>query len=114
MARSSTGFDGALCLRVMMLQYSVAMCAVWSRTTSASGVGKSNMAPCTLTTTLPNGGVLCPSLTRLCVQCGCQIEGRGCVCPVVGFVGGVAAAFVGCAWTVVPGCVIAMSTPTHG
>jgi hypothetical protein len=33
------------------------MCAVLSRT-SASGVGKSNMAPCTLITTLPNGGVL--------------------------------------------------------
>ena len=59
-------------------------------------------------------GVFYPSLTRLCVQFGCQIEFCGCVCPVVGFAGGVAAAFIGCAWTGVSGCVIAMSAPTHG
>jgi hypothetical protein len=45
-ARSSTGFAGALGVRVRRLQYSVAMYAARSRT-SASGVGRSNVAPCT-------------------------------------------------------------------
>ena len=54
-ARNSTGFAGALGVRVRRLQYSVAMYAARSRT-SASGVGRSNEAPCTLITTLPIGG----------------------------------------------------------
>jgi hypothetical protein len=54
-ARSSTGFAGALGVHVRRLQYSVAMYAARSRT-SASGIGRSNVAPCTLITTLPIGG----------------------------------------------------------
>jgi hypothetical protein len=42
-------------MRVMRLQYSVAMCAARSRS-SAWGVDISNVAPCKLITTLPIGG----------------------------------------------------------
>ena len=77
------------------------------------GVDISNVAPCTLITTLPIGGgslsAFIPALCSVWPQ-----EGRGFSCPMVVFVGGVAAAFVGCARTGVPGGVIAMLTPTHG
>jgi hypothetical protein len=80
---------------------------------SASGVGRSNAAPCTLVTTLLIGGssvfVSSPAVGAVWL-----LAGRGCSCPVFEFVGGVAAAFIGCAWTGVSGCVIAMSAPTHG
>ena len=49
MVHSSTGFAGALGVRVRRLHYSVAMYAARSKT-SASGVGRSNVAPCTLIT----------------------------------------------------------------
>ena len=93
-------------MRVMRLQYSVAMCAARSRS-SAWGIDISNVAPCTLITTLLIGGgsvsAFIPALCAVWPQ-----EGRGFSCPMV------AAAFVGCARTGVPGDVIAMSTPTHG
>jgi hypothetical protein len=54
-AHSSTGLAGALGVHVRRLQYLVAMYAARSRT-SASGVGRSNVAPCSLITTLPIGG----------------------------------------------------------
>ena len=110
-ARRSTGVAGALGVRVRRLQYLVAMYAARSRT-SASGMDRSNVAPCTFITTLPADG---GSLSVLSLAAGAVLlqAGRGCSCPVL-FVGGVEAGFVGCAWTGVLGCFIAMLAPTRG
>ena len=65
MEHSSTGFAGALGVRVRRLNYSVAMYAARSKT-SASRVGRSNVAPCTL-------------ITRwgFCAGCGSRLASSG-------------------------------------
>ena len=109
---STTGVAGALGVRVRRSQYSVAMNAARFRT-SASGMDRSNVAPCTSITTLPTGGSSVSFLSSAVGAVWLQ-AGRGCSCPEFEVVGGVAAGFLGCALTEVPGCVIAMLAPTHG
>ena len=69
-------------MRVMRLQYSVAMCAARSRS-SAWGIDISNVAPCTLITTLLIGGgsvsAFIPALCAVWPQ-----EGRGFFLPYGG------------------------------